>query len=142
LVRDEEIAENRPAGEKTNKKSEPISQDSVFEAREEFAAVHVSDTIDQYIVDLIFATRQPEQYSEELASWIEVGASPRGSIGLDKCSRVHAWLNERDYVDPEDVRAIIADVLRHRIALSYEAQGDGVTPDDAIEAIIKNVAVA
>ena len=80
--------------------------------------------------------------SAELRRWIEFGASPRGSIALDRCSRVHAWLNARDYVDPEDVRAVIPDVLRHRIALSYDAQGDGIDRDNVIETIVKNVAVA
>lgn len=142
LVRDEEIAANKPQNSKNAKQDKPVSQDAVFEARDEIAAVHVSDTIAQYIVDLVFATRFPENYSTELAKWIDVGASPRASIALDKCSRVHAWLNDRDYVDMDDVRAVVADVLRHRISLTYDAEGDGLQRDEVIAEIIKNVAVS
>ncbi len=142
LVRGEEIDANKPSGEKSGGPPAPISQDVIFSARREIGAIHVSDAIGQYMVDLVYATRRPESYSAELRRWIEFGASPRGSIALDRCSRVHAWLNARDYVDPEDVRAVIPDVLRHRIALSYDAQGDGIDRDNVIETIVKNVAVA
>jgi MoxR-like ATPase len=83
-----------------------IPQDAVFGARQELASVHVSEAIERYIVDLVFATRYPERYSEELASWIDIGASPRGSIGLDKCARVHAWLADQDHVSPDNVRSV------------------------------------
>ena len=93
-------------------------------------------------MQLISATRQPERYSDELQSWIEVGASPRGSLALDKCSRAHAWLKGRDHVTPDDVRAIAHDVLRHRIMLSYEANAEGITTNQVITEIVKQVAVA
>ena len=93
------------------------------------------------MADLVYASRTPEKYSEDLDRWIDVGASPRGSLALDKCSRSHAWLNGRDHVDPEDVRAIAHDVLRHRLMLSYQAQGDGVGPDDVIDRLIEQVAL-
>ncbi|MEZ5592179.1 MAG: hypothetical protein R3F53_16300 [Gammaproteobacteria bacterium] len=93
------------------------------------------------MVDLIFATRFPERYSEQLQSWIEIGASPRGGIGLDKCSRAHAWLAGRDYVSPDDVRAIVHNVLRHRIKLGYEANAEGITADQAVTSIVQQVAV-
>ena len=89
----------------------------------------------------MYATRTPGALSEDLARWVELGASPRASLALDKCGRAHAWLNERDYVDPIDVRAIAHDVLRHRIALSYEAQGDGKSTDAVIDEILKLVAL-
>ena len=120
----------------------PVVQQVVFDARQEINQIQVSDIIERYIVDLIFATRYPDRYDEKLASWIRIGASPRGAIGLDKCVRVHAWLNGRDHVLPDDVRAVIHSVLRHRIALSYEANADGISANDVIDEILKLVALA
>ena len=114
----------------------------MFDARREIAAVQAGEVIEQYIVDLVFATRYPERYDEKLASWINVGASPRGAIGLDKCARVHAWLNGRDHVLPDDVRAVVHGIFRHRIALSYEASADGVSSNDVIDEILRLVAIA
>jgi MoxR-like ATPase len=146
LVRSEEAPASDGASAKASGDSgakwEPVPQQAVFEARAEIHAVHMSDNIEKYIIDLIGATRYPERYSEELRKWIQVGASPRGGIGLDKCSRVHAWLNEHDHVTPDDVRAVVHDVLRHRIMLSYEANAAGVTADQVIDEIVKQVAVA
>ena len=119
----------------------PVLQQVVFDARQEINNVGVSETIEKYIVDLVFATRYPERYDENLASWISVGASPRGAIGLDKCSRVHAWLNGRDHVLPDDVRAVVHGVLRHRLTLSYEANAEGVSANDIVDAILEQVAV-
>ncbi len=93
-------------------------------------------------MDLVHATRSPESYSEELRSWIQVGASPRGAIGLDKCSRAYAWLHGKDHVTPDDVRAIAHDVLRHRVTLSYEAKTKGVTAHQVVSEVVKQVAVA
>jgi len=135
LVRDE----NNSATKKV--KSEPLSQEIAFKAREEIQEVKVSEAAEKYIVDLIFATRYPEKYNEELGSWIDFGASPRGTIALDKSARVVAWLNGRDHVLPDDVRAIIHDVLRHRLILSYEANAEGIGPDKVIDEILKVVAV-
>ena len=98
--------------------------------------------IDKYIVDLVFATRYPERYSEELRKWIQVGASPRGAIGLDKTSRAHAWLEGRHHVTPEDVRAVVHDVFRHRLILSFEANAEGISANRVIDEIVKQVAVA
>ncbi len=126
----------------TSSEVEAISQQVVFAAREEINQIQVSEIIENYIVDLVFATRNPEKYSSQLASWIQLGASPRGAIGLDKCARVHAWLNQREHVLPDDVRAVVHGVLRHRIALSYDANADGVSSNDVIDEILKLVAVA
>jgi MoxR-like ATPase len=120
---------------------EPIPQDAVFSARAGIHGIHMSENIERYIVDLITATRRPESYSEELASWLEVGASPRGGIGLDKVSRAHAWLKGRDHVTPDDVQAVVHDVLRHRLMLTYEASASGVTADQVVGEIVKQVAV-
>ena len=126
------------------KKAEPvvIPQEVVFKAREEIDAVYIGENVEQYIIDLIFATRTPEPYSEELKKWILIGASPRGAIGLDKCARVHAWLKGRDHATPDDVRETVHDVLRHRLMLSYEANAAGVTSNDVIDRLLDLVAVA
>ena len=120
----------------------PIPEQAVFDARVAIHGTHVSEAVEQYIVQLITATRHPDRYGDELKTWIQVGASPRGTIGLDKCARVHAWLREEDYVTPDNVRAVVHDVLRHRIILSYEANAAGVTANDVISEIVKQVAVA
>jgi MoxR-like ATPase len=122
--------------------SEPIAQDVVFAARDEIHTVTVGPAIEKYMVDLVFATRYPDRYSEQLASWIHVGVSPRGGIALDKCARAHAWLDGREQVLPDDVRAVCHGVFRHRLKLSYDASADGVSANDVIDQILKLVAVA
>jgi MoxR-like ATPase len=122
--------------------SEPIAQDVVFAARDEIHTVTVGSNIEKYMVDLVFATRYPDRYSEQLANWIHVGVSPRGGIALDKCARSHAWLDGREQVLPDDVRAICHGVFRHRLKLSYDASADGVSANDVIDEILKLVAVA
>ena len=82
-----------------------------------------------------------DQFSEELSRWIDYGASPRGSIALDKCSRVNAWLNGRDHVTSDDVRSVVKQVLRHRLILSYEANAEGVSSDQVVQDVLKSVAV-
>lgn len=140
LVRGEE----NPEGAKQQKAEKPaaIAQAAIFAARREIGEVHVAEAMERYMADLVYATRTPANYSDELARWIEIGASPRASLALDKCSRVHAWLQGRDYVDPQDVQAIVADVLRHRLTLSYEAHGEGISSDVVISRIVAEVAFA
>jgi MoxR-like ATPase len=121
---------------------EEISQQLLFEAREQIHNVAVSELVDRYMVDLIFATRYPERYDADLARWIQVGASPRGGLALDKCARSRAWLRGRDHVLPEDVQDVAPDVLRHRIIASYEADADGISNDDLVSKILELVAVA
>jgi MoxR-like ATPase len=139
LVRGEEGGKGVP---KKEQGKVAIAQQLIFDARSQIYGIHVSEAIEKYIMDLVTATRQPERYGEDLKKWIHIGASPRGGIGLDKCSRVHAWLKGRDYVTPDDVRAVVNDVFRHRILLSYEANAEGVTGDQVIQEIVKRVAVA
>ncbi len=130
--------------ERSNKagvKAEKIPQSAIFAAREEINAVQMSDSIERYIVDLIFATRYPEKYDAVLAAWIDLGSSPRATLGLDQCARSYAWLQGRDYVSPEDVRAVTHDVLRHRIAGSYEAQAEGISNNAIIDKILQLVAL-
>ncbi len=141
LVRNEEQGSVARDDRTNNGAVTQISQQTVFDARREIAAVHVSDAIQRYQVDLVYATRTPEKYSDDLRRWIDVGGSPRASLSLDKCSRCHAWLNGREFVDPTDVRSIVHDVMRHRLMLSYEAQGEGITPDQVIDGIVELVAL-
>lgn len=121
---------------------EKIDPENVFKAREEINKIHVSDSVEKYIVSLISATRYADKYSENLDRWIDYGSSPRGTIALEKCSRVFAWLNQKDFVSPDDVIAIAHDVLRHRLILSYEANADRVTPDQVIDELLNVVAVS
>jgi MoxR-like ATPase len=129
------------AKEKSKKTIDIIPQQTIFEARKEINQVKASEDIEKYMVSLISATRYPEKFDEELTKLIDFGASPRGTIGLDRCSRVHAWMQNRDYVTPEDIHAVIKDVLRHRLALSYKARAEGITADQVIDKIIEVVAV-
>jgi len=117
-------------------------QEAVFAAREEISRVTVSEVVERYMVDLVFASRYPERYSEDLRRWIHVGASPRGALALDRCARVRAWLAGRDHVLPDDVRNVAPDCLRHRIALSYEASADGLSANAIVEQLLENVAVS
>jgi MoxR-like ATPase len=119
-----------------------ISQADIFAARQETLNLHLSESVEQYIVQLVMATRNPEQYGEDMANWIDYGASPRGTIALERCARAHAWLNNRDFVSPDDVQAIAHDVLRHRILLSFEAEANGMTTNKVINELITRVPVA
>jgi len=143
LVRGEEAKSQMPAAnENAPSKEQPIAQSAVFDARAEITATEISQPMEDYIVALVAATRRPKELDENLAKYIQVGVSPRGSIALDKTSRAHAWLRGRGQVTPDDIRAVINDCLRHRIVLSYEAQADGLTTDDVIAQVVKLVAVA
>ncbi len=138
LVRDEESE----AHGKPHAAEDRVTQDVIFDARKEIHEVQVADAVAQYMVALVEATRYPEKYDKDLRKWIQIGASPRGTIGLDKCSRAYAWLKGRDHVRPDDVQAIVHDVLRHRILLSYDAQADAITTNKVIDRIVQLVAVA
>jgi MoxR-like ATPase len=118
-----------------------ISQHSIFEARNEVLDIYMAENLEEYLLQLVLATRNPAAYGDDLANWLLYGASPRASIALDRCARAHAWLDQRDFVSPDDIQAIAFDVLRHRVILSYEAEADGVTPDSFIQEIISRVAV-
>ncbi len=122
--------------------AEEIKQSSILEARKQVLKLHMSEAVEEYIVQLILATRKPEKYGSELGKWLEFGASPRATLALDRCSRAHAWLNERDYVSPDDVQAIAHDCLRHRLILSYEAEAEGITSDDLIDTLLSRVPIA
>jgi MoxR-like ATPase len=138
LLRNEEFAQGANT---TPAKGFSLSQDVIFAARKEVSAVHVSPAIDSYLIDLINATRRPADYDEDLARWISIGASPRGGIGLDRCARADAWLQGQDFVSPDNVRAVVHPVLRHRLQLSYDAVADGVSADQVLDRILDKVAI-
>jgi MoxR-like ATPase len=123
------------------KEFQPISQQSVLTARDEVLDIHMADSLEDYLLQIILATRKPEAYGEDLAGWLQYGASPRSSIALDRCARAKAWLQHRDFVGPEDIQDMAFDVLRHRLILSYEAEAEGVTTDHFIKELISRVAV-
>jgi MoxR-like ATPase len=116
-----------------------VTQECLFAARLEILNMHMAPEVEEYIIQLIMATRTPENYGEDLASWLEYGASPRGTISLDRCARAHAWIQGRDFVSPDDVQEVLFDCLRHRILLSFEAEASGITPDKVLETIRERV---
>ncbi len=118
-----------------------ISQQSLLEARDAVLDIHLDASLEDYIVEIVLATRSASRYGDELGSWIQHGASPRATMALDRCARAYAWLNDRDYVVPEDIQLIAPDVLRHRIILSFEAEAEGKTADSCIDHILRRVAV-
>jgi MoxR-like ATPase len=135
LVRGEEVVSQ----EETKK----IDPKHIFTARDEIHHIHMEDSIIDYMVAIVMATRKPERYSDSpLQQWISVGSSPRASISLDKAARAQAWLNGKDFVDPDDVKSIVHAVLRHRLILSYDAMADGISADQVIDEILRQVAVA
>jgi len=136
LVRNEE-AQGRTGAQAP----ERLAQEVVFAARAEVAQVHVAEAIDRYLVDLVNATRHPADYDADLSRWIRIGASPRGGISLDRVARAHAWLAGNAFVTPDDVRAVVHPVLRHRLQLSYDAVAEAVTPDQVIDRLLDRVAI-
>lgn len=140
LVRGEENEARSASG----KKATPAKLDprTVLAARQEIGKVAIAEPVENYIVALVYATREPQTLNKDLSQWIQVGVSPRGSIGLDKVARAKAWLAGRDYVSPDDVKAVVHDVFRHRLILSYEAHAAGVGADKVIDRVVELVAVA
>lgn len=118
-----------------------LSPQVIFDARKEIDGVAIAENMEKYIVDIVSATRYPEKYNQGLADWIDFGASPRGSIAIDKASRTHAWMDGKDHVTPDNIRAVVHDCLRHRLILSYTANAEGISTDRVLDEILKNVAV-
>lgn len=119
-----------------------VGQAALFAAREEALNVHMAEAVEEYIVQLTLATRQAKKYGDDLHKWLDFGVSPRATIGLDRCSRAHAYLHGRDYVSPDDVRSVLHDVFRHRLLLSFEAEASGQTADMVIDEIVNRVPIA
>lgn len=121
--------------------TDKISQEILFKARDEVLNIHMAESLEEYLLQLVLSTRNPAPYGQDLAGWLQYGASPRASIALDRCARARAWLQQRDYVGPEDIQEMAMDVLRHRLILSYEAEAEGITADRFIQELIARVAI-
>lgn len=116
-----------------------ISPQQVFTARAEVMALHMAENLEEYLVQLVLASRDPVPYDRGLARMVDYGASPRATIALDRCARARGWLRGADYVTPDDCHAVAYDVLRHRILLSYAAETEGLTPDALVAQLIQRV---
>ncbi len=116
-----------------------VTQKILFKARQEVLQVHMAESVEEYLVQLVLATRNTKAYGGDLADWLDFGASPRATIALDRCSRAYAWLNERDFVTPDDIRAVVHDVLRHRLILSFEAEAAGISANQVIDQLLRSV---
>ena len=119
-----------------------MTQADIFAARKATMQIHMAPAVENYIVDLIMATRHPEKYDDKLKQWLAYGASPRATIALDRCARARAWLNDRDFVSPEDVQAVFHNVLRHRIIMTYQAEAEGISSNQLLDHLLSLVAVA
>ncbi len=120
---------------------EAIPQAHIFEARQEVLSLFMAESLEDYLLQIVLATRDPSPYGKDLQQWIAYGASPRASIALDRCARAHAWLQGKDYVGPDNIQAVTHDILRHRIILNYEAEAEGITPDRFIDELISRIAI-
>ena len=118
-----------------------VTQATVFAARKEILEIHMAPVVEEYMVQLTMATRAPQNYGEDLANWLDYGASPRGTISLDICARANAWLMDRNFVSPDDVQAVFHDVFRHRIIISFEAEAAGIDADTVLDTLMARVAV-
>ncbi len=116
-----------------------VSREQVFAAREEVMGLYLAANLEEYLVELVLATRDPTPYGEGLKRLVDYGGSPRATIALERCARAHAWLRGNDYVTPQDVHAVVFDVLRHRVLVSYEAEAEGVTPDRFVSDLLARV---
>jgi MoxR-like ATPase len=128
--------------EARNEESESITaitQDTIFKARQQIGQIHMSPAVEEYLVQIVLATRNSESYGGDLASWLDYGASPRATIALDSCSRALAWMEGRDFVTPDDIRSITHDVLRHRLILSFEAEAGGISANQVIDSLLSTV---
>lgn len=134
-------AEARQGLTEPKKPEDTMLQQTLFDARNEALDIYMSDELENYLLQLVLATRDPGKYDAKLADWLEYGASPRASMAIDRCARAHAWLAGRDFVGPEDIQAIAHDVLRHRIILSFEAEAEGISKDHFINELIARIAV-
>ena len=137
LVRAEELGTREQ-----NEGFAPLSPELILQARSELSAMTVSPLVEHYIIALVMATRHPDRYpATRLPQWIAVGASPRASIALDKCARAYAWLQGRNHVLPDNVRAMVPSVLGHRFTLSYDALADGVDHQQVVMTLLDHIVI-
>ena len=130
-------------GEALGRVAEPsvlLSQEEVFAARQQILSLHMAEDVEEYLIRLVMATREPQRYDDQLSAWLQMGVSPRATLALDRCARANAWLSGRDFVTPEDVMVVAYPVLRHRIIRSYEAQAEGISADKIIQILLALVA--
>jgi MoxR-like ATPase len=132
----------RQATTTNTKQSNFVTQQQIFDAQQQVLDMHMSAVVEEYLVQLLLASRNPKAYGDDLARWVSYGASPRGTIALDRCARARAWLQGRDYVSPDDVQSVAFDTLRHRILVSFEAEAEGIDADHIINELIARVPVA
>lgn len=118
-----------------------ISQQVLFAARHEILNIHMSQEVEDYLLKIVLATRDPSPYDQSLTRWINYGVSPRATIALDRCARAHAWLSGKDYVAPSDIQAVVPDIFRHRVLLSFEAEANGISCDYFISKLLSYIAV-
>lgn len=118
-----------------------LSQATIMQARQDILGLHVQPQIEEYIVQLVMATRHPDKYQKQLKNYIAMGVSPRATIALERCARAHAYLQGRDFVAPDNVQTVFHNVMRHRLPLTYEAQANGVSVNAVLDNILANVAV-
>lgn len=140
-----DLARNEARSQVEQQKEEQshlLSQSIVQQARAQVLDVHLSESLEKYIVELVVASRNPQNFDVQLSKWLRYGASPRASIALDRCARAHAWLQGRDFVTPEDIHAIACDVMRHRLLLTFEAEAEGINTDVIIDKLLQLVALA
>ncbi len=134
-------AEAKADAGKSKPAFQAIDQNTLFQAREEILNLYMTGSLEDYLLQIVLATRDPGAYGKDLAGWLQYGASPRASIALDRCAKAKAWLSQKDYVSPDDIQELAYDVLRHRLILSYEAEAEGITTDDVIKELLNRIAV-
>lgn len=120
---------------------ELLSMESIMTARQDILNLHLAPELEEYIVNVVVATRNPGAVNADLEGQVLYGASPRASMGIDRAARAHAWLSGRDFVGPEDIQAVAPDVLRHRLVLSFEAEADGVDSNSIVAGVLDGVGV-
>ncbi|MEX2488661.1 MAG: AAA family ATPase [Pseudomonadales bacterium] len=139
-----QLVRNESTNARTQRVSTPptISQDTIFAARTDILNLHMAPVVEEYMVQLTMATRDPGAYGDDLANWLDYGASPRGTIALDLCARANAFLLNKDFVSPDDVQAVVHDVFRHRLIVSFEAEATGIDADTVVDTLVQRVAAA
>ena len=132
---------NLDKGKQRQSDMQPLSIEIITQAKKDVQSVHMEENLEDYLVNLVMATRRPADYVQELQNWIRFGASPRATIALDRSARAHAWLHNRDYVTPEDIQTMVPDVLRHRVLLNFAAEASGKSVDQVVQRIMEVVPV-